>query len=90
MTQEHITVCEVELKIRGFKSRIPKNIDRILFVRSSRRKLFMLPIQDRQWIIREDVIYLTGSYSKFKIIRWFQKIKELIAPERVILKYTEL
>lgn len=41
----------------------------------------------RSFCIREDEILFSGGYSNFFLFRWFQKLSELIKPEKVIVKY---
>lgn len=44
---------------------------------------------DKMFVLQEDKVIFSGSYSKWLIIKWLQKLKEYVKPEIAVIQYID-
>lgn len=87
----------VILTVREFKAELPEDFEQIISVRKMAAGLqwditdyFNTPGRLHRFYIRENIIYFTGEFSKWWIVRIFQKLRSSFFPAHYELKYVKI
>ena len=86
---------ECKLTIRRLKAKLPVDFYRLIQVKELKRKKVFLYGDEaegkdkysRRFSITGNQIYFIRSYSKNIFVYWFKRLKEILFPEKVVLKY---
>jgi len=82
---------------KDFKAELPEDFEHLISVKKVASGLqwdnldyFPTPGKLRRFHIRENIIYFTGSFSKWWVIRIFQETWSYLFPEHYELKYVRV